>query len=66
MTSDSVSKAVQQPSNMAEVLRLLGCGQMREEHGMLRWSSNYAFLVSICEGQSSILAVYKPQRGERP
>jgi hypothetical protein len=33
---------------------------------MLRWSSNYAFLVSICDNDETALAVYKPQRGERP
>jgi len=33
---------------------------------MLRWSSNYTFLVSITDGQSATMAVYKPQRGERP
>ena len=33
---------------------------------MLRWSSNYAFLVSIVNRDVSTLAVYKPQRGERP
>ena len=48
------------------ILQLLNCGSMREEHGMLRWSSNYAFLVSIGDDQDSTLAVYKPQRGERP
>lgn len=54
------------PINVARVLQLLNCGSMREEHGMLRWSSNYAFLVSIVDDQESTLAVYKPQRGERP
>ncbi len=33
---------------------------------MLRWSSNYTFLVSITDGQTATMAVYKPQRGERP
>jgi len=33
---------------------------------MLRWSSNYTFLVSITDGQCATMAVYKPQRGERP
>src|SRR5664279_3921286 len=54
------------PINVARVLQLLNCGSMREEHGMLRWSSNYAFLVSIVDDQESTMAVYKPQRGERP
>ncbi|HVO43254.1 MAG TPA: SCO1664 family protein [Aggregatilineales bacterium] len=48
------------------ILHLLTCGAMREEHGMLRWSSNYTFLVSLVNEDQKMLAVYKPQRGERP
>jgi hypothetical protein len=33
---------------------------------MLRWSSNYAFVVSLNDPDLSVRAVYKPQRGERP
>src|SRR5258708_1511646 len=54
------------PFDREEILRLLNCGSVHEEHGMLRWSSNYTFLVSIVEGSQQMLAVYKPQRGERP
>jgi uncharacterized repeat protein (TIGR03843 family) len=50
----------------ARMLSLLTCGTMREEHGMLRWSSNYTFLVSIADEDLKTMAVYKPQRGERP
>jgi len=48
------------------IRQLLTCGEIREEHGMLRWSSNYTFLVSVSDGTLTTLAVYKPQRGERP
>jgi uncharacterized repeat protein (TIGR03843 family) len=57
------------PITAAEVLQILqtlNCGTVREEQGMLRWSSNYTFLVSIEDTQGRYLAVYKPQRGERP
>lgn len=37
-----------------------------EIEGLLPWSSNYAFLVRVCEGEAELEAVYKPQRGERP
>ncbi len=48
-----------------DVLQLLQNGTIEIE-GLLPWSSNYTFLVRICEGQEEIGAVYKPQRGERP
>lgn len=49
----------------ADALRVLQSGTMEIE-GVLPWSSNYAFLVSVCEGSSEYRAVYKPRRGERP
>lgn len=61
-----MSSVPRNPSELARLRQLLACGSMREEHGMLRWSSNYTFLVSITDGQSATMAVYKPQRGERP
>src|SRR5215218_3145130 len=65
--ADDFDNSVIQPSiDVARLLRLLACGIMREEHGMLRWSSNYTFLVSTSDGDVTTMAVYKPQRGERP
>jgi uncharacterized repeat protein (TIGR03843 family) len=66
MTNELEHDPTPKSLNIAQLMRLLACGQMREEHGMLRWSSNYAFLVSIVDDDSTSLAVYKPQRGERP
>jgi hypothetical protein len=34
--------------------------------GLLPYSSNYTFLARVGEGADEVLAVYKPQRGERP
>ena len=34
--------------------------------GRLPWSSNGTFLVDLCLGEESGMAVYKPLRGERP
>lgn len=50
---------------IGDVLRLLQDGTVEIE-GLLPWSSNYAFLVRVCDGPLEIGAVYKPQRGERP
>jgi uncharacterized repeat protein (TIGR03843 family) len=49
----------------AEILKVLQSGRMETE-GLLPWSSNYAFLVQVCEAASELRAVYKPNRGERP
>lgn len=49
----------------AEVLQALQQGTVEIE-GMLSWSSNYAFLVQVCDGALELGAVYKPARGERP
>ena len=46
-------------------LRLLSEGDI-ELHGLLPWSSNYTFLVTVSDGELEAAAVYKPCRGERP
>ena len=48
-----------------DVMRVLQNGAVEIE-GLLPWSSNYAFLVRVCEGPLEVGAVYKPERGERP
>lgn len=50
---------------MADILHLLETGSLDVE-GLLPWSSNYTFLVQICDDEQKIDAVYKPRRGERP
>ncbi len=59
-------KLTPQSVDSARIMELLACGTIREEHGMLRWSSNYTFLVAVVAGDLQTMAVYKPQRGERP
>jgi uncharacterized repeat protein (TIGR03843 family) len=54
------------PADCERVLNILRHGRMQDAHGMLRWSSNSAFLVSVVDGDQRALTVYKPQRGERP
>ncbi|MCL4804438.1 MAG: SCO1664 family protein [Anaerolineae bacterium] len=48
-----------------DVLHLMQNGTVEIE-GLLPWSSNYTFLVRVCDGAQELGAVYKPQRGERP
>jgi len=49
-----------------QLLKILQHGTVETEHGLMRWSSNYTFLVSVMYEGVEILAVYKPQKGERP
>ncbi len=44
---------------------LLASGAI-EVLGLLPYSSNYVFLTKVSDVHDEILAVYKPQRGERP
>jgi uncharacterized repeat protein (TIGR03843 family) len=47
------------------VLQVLAHGKI-EERGLLPYSSNYSFLVSVDDGEVQLPAVYKPRRGENP
>jgi len=49
----------------ATVLTILAEGQITVE-GQFLWGSNYTFLARVGHASGEILAVYKPQRGERP
>jgi hypothetical protein len=54
------------PISIERLLEVLKCGQMDSEYGIMRWSSNYTFLVSIEYDDAKAMAIYKPQKGERP
>jgi uncharacterized repeat protein (TIGR03843 family) len=47
------------------ILRLLSAGEIEVE-GLIPWSSNATLLVTVRDDELSTLAIYKPQRGERP
>jgi hypothetical protein len=47
-------------------LQILAKGRMQERHGLMPWSSNYTFLVTIQYADVEALAIYQPSRGERP
>ncbi|MGC8878085.1 MAG: SCO1664 family protein [Anaerolineae bacterium] len=49
-----------------QALQILQYGTMHLVHGLMPWSSNYTFLVSLQRQETELLAVYKPTRGERP
>ncbi|MCL4836005.1 MAG: SCO1664 family protein [Caldilineaceae bacterium] len=53
------------PIDQTRVLTLLTEGQM-EERGLLPYSSNYSFLVTLRDGEVELPGVYKPRRGENP
>ncbi|MDX1991353.1 MAG: SCO1664 family protein [bacterium] len=54
------------PITFERALEVLTKGKIDTEHGSIRWSSNYTFLVSVTHEDSGVMAIYKPQRGERP
>jgi uncharacterized repeat protein (TIGR03843 family) len=47
-------------------LALLSQGEMEKPHGLMPWSSNYTFLVTVRHASTETMAVYKPCQGERP
>jgi uncharacterized repeat protein (TIGR03843 family) len=55
------------PADDGAVARLLATGDV-DVKGRMPWSSNGTFLVEVgaCDGDARCLAIYKPQRGERP
>ena len=46
--------------------RIIEKGIIDDEVGLMRWGSNYTFLVNIVHGDIRLMAIYKPRRGERP
>jgi uncharacterized repeat protein (TIGR03843 family) len=49
----------------ADLVPVLATGTI-DVVGRVAWSSNAALLVTVTDGPTETLAVYKPQRGERP
>jgi uncharacterized repeat protein (TIGR03843 family) len=54
------------PISPAAALDVLENGVINAEQGQMRWSSNFASLLTVSQGELTVLAVYKPRRGERP
>lgn len=49
----------------AQVLRTLEAGRI-DIQGLLPYSSNHSFLVTVNDGEQALPAVYKPRHGESP
>ncbi len=62
LQDDSPSEAI----SFERVLDVLQKGDISEEHGSIRWSSNYTYLLTVSDSTAEVLAVYKPRKGERP
>lgn len=54
------------PITFERALEILRDGAIDVEHGVVRWSSNYTFLISVTHDDDSVMGIYKPQQGERP
>ncbi len=52
--------------NYADVLEALVKGTLCQEIGLMRWGTNYTFLVNVQLDALTFLAIYKPRVGERP
>lgn len=68
--NDHHSADNEHPNDVGRAMRLLAKGAINELHGVMRWGSNYAALVTVTDLDSdpplTATAVYKPRRGERP
>jgi hypothetical protein len=51
---------------ISQLLDVLQNGEVEDDYGVMRWSSNYTFLLAITLKGMRTRAVYKPQKGERP
>lgn len=41
-------------------------GELDTEHGIMRFGSNYTFLMTVRHNDNELLAIYKPRAGEAP
>jgi len=49
-----------------DAITIIQKGKVNDEVGLMRWGSNYTFLVDVTHEDETIMAVYKPRQGERP
>ncbi len=68
VTHVHTARALDEPARVAldEALQVMEKGVMGAEVGLMRWSSNYTFLVNIELEGLRLMAIYKPRMGERP
>lgn len=65
-TSSDPNPEQSQAITIERVLEILEKGDITTEHGSIRWSSNYAFLLTVTHDDTGVMCVYKPRVGERP
>ncbi|HXF60915.1 MAG TPA: SCO1664 family protein [Caldilineaceae bacterium] len=65
MTNDQEADEAPIQLTEAQVVKALTKGKMTEQ-GLLPYSSNHSFLVTISDEELTLPAVYKPRRGESP
>ena len=53
-------------ATLGRIETLLAQGEIVRVRGTMLWGSNYATIVMVRDADLQTLAVYKPQRGERP
>lgn len=58
--------ASQQAVSVERIEALLTQGEVTRIHNSTLWGSNYAMIVMVRDAELRVMAVYKPQRGERP
>jgi uncharacterized repeat protein (TIGR03843 family) len=63
---NNADKNQQTPMTTEQMLTILQHGEVQTQFGVMRWSSNYTFLLAIVHEDTEMRAVYKPQKGERP
>jgi hypothetical protein len=51
---------------LEDAIAIIEKGAINDEIGLMRWGSNYTFLVNAILDDTKLLAVYKPRQGERP
>lgn len=70
MTKPTIHTAVELETPLTlsyeQVLTALQEGEVEDEYGLMRWGSNYTFLVTVKHCDQAFLAIYKPRMGERP
>lgn len=66
MIPNSSSQPPGEPLTTEQALDILRQGVIETQYGVMRWSSNYTFLLEVAHNDRRLLAVYKPQKGERP
>ncbi len=68
ITHVHTARALEEPIcvPLTEAINVIKNGKVDSEVGLMRWGSNYTFLVNVTLGDTQLLGVYKPRQGERP